>query len=394
MTAGLKFTGVRHAFGGVEVLNGVDITAERARVTCLLGPSGCGKTTLLRVAAGLERLQQGRVEIAGEVMADAGADAGAHTDTPPERRGVGLMFQDFALFPHLTILENVTFGTGAGTPERRAWALKHLEIFGLSDLAGRYPAQLSGGQQQRAALLRALAPEPRALLLDEPFSGLDAALRAHVREDAFHLLRETGVTALMVTHDPEEAMGMADSILVMREGRIVQSGAPMDVYFHPRDRFVTQLFGPANILPARVKNGLAQTPLGAFAAGPDTPEGAAVDVLIRPEGLRPADALPARAPPPVQDGAGGPNGANSASGADVSAPDMRHPPSPPASARVHFAQLLGRASHLHIRLDAAPDLELHARVPGVYLPEPGAHIDFVVDPGQAFVFPAAPESKN
>lgn len=364
---GLALDGIHHAFGQTRVLNGVDVEAKAGAVVCLLGPSGCGKTTLLRIAAGLEPIQAGRVAIAGHTVADAARGL----DLAPERRGVGLMFQDFALFPHLTILENVTFGEGADTPERKAWALEQLERFGLAATATSYPNQVSGGQQQRVALLRALAPNPRVLLLDEPFSGLDATLRTQVRDDTFQLLKETGITALMVTHDPEEAMAMADDILVMRDGRVVQSGTPVAIYFRPKDAFVTHLFGPTNRLEAVVRDGLAQTPLGAFAA-PGVADGAVAQVLIRPEGLRPVDALPARRPPPLDAGS-------------TSMP--RHPPAAPARARVEWTQLLGRASQVRLRLDTAADVVLTARVPGVYLPEAGETIEIVVDPQQAFAFP-------
>ena len=363
--SGLTLTNIYHAFGKTPVLRGVDVDADPGTVICLLGPSGCGKTTLLRIAAGLEPIQQGSVRLGGETVADA--ETGL--DFPPEHRGVGLMFQDFALFPHLTILQNVTFGVGADTPDRQAWALAQLQRFGLGSTADSYPNQLSGGQQQRVALLRALAPNPRVLLLDEPFSGLDAILRTQVRDDTFALLRETGITALMVTHDPEEAMAMADFIMVMREGRVVQAGRPVDIYFQPKDGFVAQMFGPTNALSGPIVDGLVYTALGSFAA-PNANNGMSADILIRPEGLRPVDALPARIPPAINDASG-----------------PRHPPGAPVSMTVMWSQLLGRSSQLRLRLTSDPMIEVTARVPGVYLPSPDDTVDILIDPLQAFVFP-------
>jgi len=363
---GLVLSDIHHAFGSTPVLKGVNVTADPGSLICLLGPSGCGKTTLLRIAAGLEPIQHGHVSLAGHEVANA--ENGL--DLPPEQRGVGLMFQDFALFPHLTILQNVTFGEGAGTPERKAWALKQLDRFGLSATINAYPNQISGGQQQRVALLRALAPTPRVLLLDEPFSGLDATLRAQVRDDTFELLRETNITALMVTHDPEEAMAMADRIMVMRDGLVVQSGKPVEIYFQPIDGFVAQMFGPTNTLSGSVKDGHVDTPLGKFST-PSMADGDTANVLIRPEGIRPTHSHPARPTPEIE-----------------KLQAHRHPPSSPVTMTVLWSQLLGRSSQLRLRIKDGADLEISARVPGVYLPSAGETVDIVVDPQQAFVFSA------
>lgn len=242
--SGFSLEGVSHAFGDHQIIRNVSFTVQAGEIVCLLGPSGCGKTSLLRLAAGLEPLQKGRAVIGDAVAADAGLGA----ETPPERRGVGLMFQDYALFPHLTVFENIIFGlAGAGRGKLQAVEMAMARM-GIDDLRDAYPHTLSGGQQQRVALLRALAPEPRVLLLDEPFSDLDVNLRAQVREETLGLLKETGIATLMVTHDPEEAMFMGDRILVMNRGRIEQTGTPREIYQFPATEFVARFVGRTNIL--------------------------------------------------------------------------------------------------------------------------------------------------
>ncbi len=254
-------------------------------VHCLVGPSGCGKTTILRLIAGLEPLQGGRVIIDDEVVAEPGRGV------PTERRRVGLMFQDFALFPHLRIIENVAFGLiDMDREERRRRATDLLVQLDLGARVDAYPHMLSGGEQQRVALARALAPNPRLMLLDEPFSSLDATLREQVRDDTITLLRAAGTPVLMVTHDAEEAVRVADRIHVMLEGRILQSGTPAELYSRPASPFVAGFFGPPNRFKGWVLAGEVSTPLGSMKVG-DYADGTAVDVLIRPEGLHPSKEL-------------------------------------------------------------------------------------------------------
>ncbi len=272
----LAFDQVTHAYGGEAVVRDFTLTLAAGEVVGLLGPSGCGKTTVLRLAAGLEAVQQGQVRIAGEIVGDRA------TDVPPERRHVGLMFQDFALFPHLDVAANVAFGLKDGhtADAAQSW----LKRVGLAARADAYPHQLSGGEQQRVALVRALAARPRVMLMDEPFSNLDTALRADLRRETLKLLRENGAASLLVTHDPDEAMAMADRLAVMREGKLVQIGTPKDLYARPANRFVASFLGKANFIPARVIDGMAATPFGSVAAG--FADGTDVSVLVRPEALR------------------------------------------------------------------------------------------------------------
>jgi iron(III) transport system ATP-binding protein len=276
--AALALMDVRKDFGGLEVLKGITLEVEAGEIVCLLGQSGCGKTTLLRIAAGLERPTAGRVALAGWEV------AGPDRFMPPERRGIGLMFQDYALFPHLTILGNTMFGLDA-LPVLRARdiAIAALERVGLRSYAGDYPHMLSGGEQQRAALARALAPGPRILLMDEPFSNLDQRLRVQVREDTVALLREKQTTTVVVTHDPIEAMSFADRIVLMRSGRIVQAGSPKVIYDGPRTLFAARFFCELNEIPGVVREGAAECRLGRFPA-PGVPEGDAV-VCVRPQAI-------------------------------------------------------------------------------------------------------------
>ena len=340
---GLQLSRVSHAFGRTQVVREVSLSVGRGELVCLLGPSGCGKTTLLRLAAGLERLQNGRIEVGGTIVADA--DAGV--SRPPEARRVGLMFQDYALFPHLTVAENVRFGIPS-TAAGKAWTRQALARAGLAPYAHAYPHTLSGGQQQRCALLRALAPHPALLLLDEPFSGLDVGLRAQVRAETAAFLRETAISTLIVTHDPEEAMLLADRLVLMREGEIIQQGTPKEIYLAPADPFVAELFGPLNRWLGRVIAGEVDTPVGRFRADA-LDDGSPALVLIRPEAI-------------LIDPHGG----------DATVVDSR---------------LLGSFSALTL-VTAAGDWQLKALVAGVYLPPPGTRVGVGADPARTFVFVA------
>ncbi|NYZ14255.1 ABC transporter ATP-binding protein [Azospirillum sp. RWY-5-1] len=357
----LALDAVTHRFGTVTAVDDVTVTVGAGEIVCLCGPSGCGKSTLLRIAAGLETLQLGEVRVGGRMVA---GEAGA---VPPERRGVGLVFQDYALFPHLSVLDNVRFGLSAlPADEQRRRALDALRQVGMGDHADRFPHHLSGGQQQRVALARALAPNPAVLLLDEPFSGLDARLREQVRDETLHVLKRTGAATMLVTHDPEEAMFLADRIVLMRDGRVEQVGCPVDLYTRPATAYAAAFFGEVNALTGVVRGGTVDTPVGRLAVeghacGCCVADGASVEVLIRPEALKLA---------PLTDGV---------------------PGALPTIARVAAARLLGRSSLVHLNL---PDgrggtVHLHARMPGQFLPAEGSHLSVELDRTQAFVFPAS-----
>ena len=353
MTPALQLEGVTHHFGSLKALSDLALSVDPGQVVCLLGPSGCGKSTALRIAAGLEALQDGVVSIAGNVVADRGRQL------PPEDRNVGLVFQDYALFPHLSALDNVLFGLNRWPRgDRGQRALHMLERVDMAAYAQAFPHMLSGGQQQRVALARALAPGPGVMLLDEPYSGLDARLRDQVRDEVLHLLKTTGCATLMVTHDSEEAMFMADRIVVMRNGQVVQAGTPAELYCSPRDAFVAGFFSELNHVDGVVRQGLVETELGSMPSAGHG-EGERVEVVIRPEALKLGPAK----------GAG----------------DKQ-------LATVVEARLLGRTSLVHLSFPwPVPDdghrLHLHARVPGVVLPEPGQVVSVDLDLSQTFVFP-------
>ena len=263
---------VSKRFDSIRALDGFMIDVENGLILSLLGPSGSGKTTALRVIAGFAIPDSGSVTIGGRVIVDQ------KTFIPPEKRRVGMVFQDYALFPHMTVANNVGYGIREGKAER---VQRVLTLVGLLDMAERMPHELSGGEQQRVALARALAPRPDVILLDEPFSNLDATLRVRMRRDVRRILKWAGATAIFVTHDQEEALAMADTVAVMRKGTIIQAGTPEDVYRTPIDKWVAGFIGESEFVDGDASTGLVTTPLGAFPysgrlRGP-------VDVMVRPE---------------------------------------------------------------------------------------------------------------
>jgi len=345
----IRFEGIHHAYPERgPVLRGLDLAARPGEIVCLLGPSGCGKTTLLRLASGLEPLQAGRITLGDRVIAEPGREV------PPEARGIGFVFQDYALFPHLTVADNVAFGLRAIPRGQRKWRIMDaLARVGLEAFAEAWPHMLSGGQQQRVALARALAPRPSLLLLDEAFASLDARLREQVRDDTLHVLQEAGIATLLVTHDAEEAMFMADRIALMNAGRIEQLGTPAELYLNPASRFVATFLGEVNRLPVRGEGGEPSTALGPapwLATNAPGPR----EVLLRPEGLKllPADA-------------------------------------PGTPAEVEACRLLGATTLVHVAVADGQGglLHLHARLPpGIWLNR-GDRVSVAMDPDRAFVFP-------
>ncbi|WP_234897710.1 ABC transporter ATP-binding protein [Mycolicibacterium vanbaalenii] len=277
----MQVSGLTKSFGGTTVLDGIDLELPPGSATAIVGASGCGKTTLLRLIAGFETPDSGSVSISGQQMSGPAAFVPAH------RRAVGYVAQDGALFPHLTVGQNIAYGLPA---TRRRAAIRRrvadlLETVALEpSYASRRPHQLSGGQQQRVALARALARRPKLMLLDEPFSSLDAGLRASTRKAVAHLLATAGVTTLVVTHDQEEAMSIADQVAVMRHGRFTQLGSPREVYRYPVDRFTAEFLGECVFLPCTVSGGVASCALGRVPVDSAVADGAGT-LMLRPEQL-------------------------------------------------------------------------------------------------------------
>jgi iron(III) transport system ATP-binding protein len=278
----LRITGVAKAFGPQPVLRAVDLAVPAGSFTAILGSSGSGKTTLLRIVAGFERADGGEISIGGELVDDA-----ARRFVASERRRIGYVPQEGALFPHLSVGRNVAFGLPRG-PNRRSRVDELLELVGLSGYRRRFPHQLSGGQQQRVALARALAIGPEVVLLDEPFSSLDAAMRSSVRADVLAVLRQAGTTSILVTHDQDEALSMADQVAVLRHGVIAQLDTPAALYGRPSDVDLAQFLGESNVLEGEVHEGRARTALGdlSVAAGSGSPPGGRAQVMVRPEQIR------------------------------------------------------------------------------------------------------------
>ncbi len=276
----LQLSGVSRRFGAREVLSQISLSVPVGKITCLLGESGCGKSTLLRIISGVDRPDGGSLRLAGEEV------AGPSRFVEPENRSIGLMFQDYALFPHLSVADNLAFGLRhLSRAAQRARLDEVIARIGIAHLVARYPGTLSGGEQQRVALARALAPQPAVLLMDEPFSNLDQGLRERVRSETVEILRALRATAIIVTHDPQEAMAVGDLIVLMRNGRIEQAGSPFQIYDHPNSAYAAEFMGPCNRLDGVWSRGRIETAIGTFAADLDLPEGARALACIRPQAL-------------------------------------------------------------------------------------------------------------
>jgi iron(III) transport system ATP-binding protein len=347
-TDGIVVEHVSHAFDGKAVLRDINLEVRPREIVTLLGPSGCGKTTMLRLIAGLEELQSGRIYLDGRILADG------VINVPPEQRSASLLFQDFALFPHLTVIDNVIFGLVRWPEEeRRARALHVLDQVGMVEYADKFPHQLSGGQQQRVALARARGPRPRLMLMDEPFSSLDTTLRRQVRDVVLWVLQNSVSATLLVTHDPEEAMFMSDRIAVIENSHIVQMGSPQHLYHAPASRFVLSLFGEVNSFVGVVAQGHIVTPLGPMRAR-GLQDGTRAEVCIRAE-------------------------------------DMRLDPESTIRSTVVTSRMVGRQTLLHLDLISGEGepIHVHARLTDPVPPAMGERVGLAVDSQQVFVFPIA-----
>jgi iron(III) transport system ATP-binding protein len=347
----IEFKQISHQYGHVPSVQNIDFTVNSHEVVGLLGPSGCGKSTLLRLAAGLETPSAGEIWLKGAKIADA------RSTMRPEDRGIGMVFQDYALFPHMNIMDNILFALNShnnanlNSVKRHQMAIDALEQTHLTDYRDALPHQLSGGQQQRVALARALAPNPGLILLDEPFSGLDNRLKEQIRDDMLHVLREIGTAVLIVTHDSEEAMFMADRLMVMEKGSIIQTGAPVDVFCRPDNAFVAEFFGEVNRFETSVTSGMADTPFGLFPVDNIDDTDNAI-MIIRNDGL------------------------------------IIDPRGETADAVVVETIMLGRYSIVHLELywERIGAMHIHARVPGITWYDEGTEVSIKLDSSQVFVF--------
>ncbi|WP_147105984.1 ABC transporter ATP-binding protein [Tateyamaria sp. syn59] len=354
-TPRLEIRNLVRSFGGRRVVDGVSLSILPGQVTCLLGPSGCGKSTTLRMIAGVEMQDTGEIYVDGSLICDT------RFRVPPERREIGLMFQDFALFPHLSVEGNIAYGLTGSRDEKRARVEEMLDRVRMSRFIDMFPHQLSGGEQQRIALARALAPRPRIMLMDEPFSGLDNRLRDGIRDETLAILKEEDTAVLLVTHEPEEAMRMADEIALMRDGQIVQQGAPYNVYTRPVDRASVAFFSDANRFGAVVDGALAVTPFGPFLA-PGVADGTLVDIVFRPQHVKiDFDRAGVGPAPTATEGTA-------------------------ARAQVVRARFMGNESLVEFRLDDSGAL-IKCTVPGVFLPQPQTVMWLRVRRDKCYVFP-------
>lgn len=350
----LRVRNLGRAYGGAPVVDDLSLDIAAGQVVCLLGPSGCGKSTTLRMIAGVERPDRGGIWLEDRPLFGPGADVA------PEHRPIGLMFQDFALFPHLSVAQNVGFGLSGDRKARARRVDELLERINLPGYGDKHPHQLSGGEQQRVALARALAPRPRVMLMDEPFSGLDNRLRDGIRDATLDILREEGAAVLLVTHEPDEAMRMADEIALMRKGRVVQRGAPYNVYNTPADRAAAAFFSDVNVISGTVRDALTDTPFGSFLT-PGHADGTRVEIVIRPQHLKIDFDRNGRGPnPTTQEGVA-------------------------ARGQVVRARYLGRESLVELRMDHDGS-RLSASVPGVFLPKPETPLWLMIRRDRCFVF--------
>ena len=334
---------INHFYDKFKSLSEISFDINQGEIVSLLGPSGSGKTTMLRIIAGLEKPKNGELYLKTLLV------SGDNCFKPPENRKIGFVFQDYALFPHLTVKENVLFALSINEKSKADKVLKMLDI---NQLSNSYPHEISGGQQQRVALARALAPEPDLILLDEPFTRLDIRLKEKLRDEILHLLKKTGSTALIVTHEAEEAMFMSDKIVVINEGKIMQIGRPSELYTRPISKFVAEFFGEVNYLSGTSFNGIIKTKLGNFPSD-EIKDGLKAHIIIRHEGIKLEDNYSKKLP----------------------------------RAKVMQSRLLGRFSLVHLQVGEGKDkVHLHARVPGLSYLKPDTIIGIEIDPVQTYVF--------
>ena len=338
-----------HSFGEKEALTNLNFSIENNSIVSVLGPSGCGKTTLIRLIAGLEQIQK------GEIFLEKSLVANKNLNVPPEKRPISYVFQDFALFPHMTVLENVSFAAGSKSNKKQLID-QVIHLAKVENFLEKYPHSLSGGEQQRVALARSIAVQPKLLLLDEPFSDLDINLKREIIDDTLHLINSLESSAIVVTHNAEEAMFLSDAILVMEKGKLIQIGTPHDIYFKPSNLYVASLFGETNIFQSKVIDNTCLTPLGRIKVS-NLSNNQDVDVVIRPEAIK----LNLEKSPLLN----------------------------PNSGVVVDSKFLGNSAIIHMTVNDEKNNKhhIHSRVMGNFLPPAASSVSVTLDEDHVFIFP-------
>ena len=338
-----------HFFGEKEALSNLNFSIENNSIVSVLGPSGCGKTTLIRLIAGLEQIQK------GEIFLEKSLVANKNLNVPPEKRPISYVFQDFALFPHMTVLENVSFAAGSKSNKKQLID-QVIHLAKVENFLEKYPHSLSGGEQQRVALARSIAVQPKLLLLDEPFSDLDINLKREIIDDTLHLINSLESSAIVVTHNAEEAMFLSDAILVMEKGKLIQIGTPHDIYFKPSNLYVASLFGETNIFQSKVEDNTCLTPLGRIKTS-NLSNNQDVDVVVRPEAIK----LNLEKSPLLN----------------------------PNSGVVVDSKFLGNSAIIHMTVNDEKNNKhhIHSKVMGNFLPPAASSVSVTLDEDHVFIFP-------
>ena len=345
----LDVKNLHHSYGEIEALNNLSFSIKNSSIVSVLGPSGCGKTTLIRVIAGLESVQKGEIFIEDTIVANN------QLNTPPEKRPISYVFQDFALFPHMTVLENISFAAGS-RKNKKQLIDQVIQLAKVDNFLQKYPHSLSGGEQQRVALARSIAVQPKLLLLDEPFSDLDINLKREIIDDTLHLINSLESSALVVTHNAEEAMFLSDMIIVMDQGKIVQVGTPHQIYFHPVNQYVASLFGETNIFETTVQNNQCNTPLGSIEVN-NLEDNQIVNVVIRPEAIKLSQ--------------------------------EKSPLLNPNTGVVVDSKFLGNSAIIHMTVNDQFNQKhhIHSKVLGNFLPPAASSVSITLDKSHIFIFP-------
>ena len=338
-----------HFFGEKEALTNLNFSIDHNSIVSVLGPSGCGKTTLIRLIAGLEQIQN------GEIFLEKSLVANKNLNVPPEKRSISYVFQDFALFPHMTVLENISFAAGSKSNKKQLID-QVINLSKVENFLDKYPHSLSGGEQQRVALARSIAVQPKLLLLDEPFSDLDINLKREIIDDTLHLINSLESSAIVVTHNAEEAMFLSDTILVMEKGKLLQIGTPHEIYFKPSNLYVASLFGETNIFQSKIIDNTCLTPLGRIKVS-NLSNNQDVDVVIRPEAIK----LNLEKSPLLN----------------------------PNSGVVVDSKFLGNSAIIHMTVNDERNNKhhIHSKVMGNFLPPPASSVSVTLDEDHVFIFP-------